>query len=64
MHLGNFSIATITTGSLASALDAAASTGFTQTRLWAKELVGHADGYKTDFAASASADFTCATIAV
>ncbi len=33
-------------GSLESKLDAAASAGFTQITLWAKDLVGHPDGYE------------------
>lgn len=47
MNLGNFSLDTITmAGSLESKLDAAASAGFTQITLWAKDLVGHPDGYE------------------
>ena len=46
MNLGNFSLDTITmAGSLESKLDAAASAGFTQITLWAKDLVGHPDGF-------------------
>lgn len=46
MNLGNFSMDTITlAGSLESKLDAAVSAGFTQITLWAKDLVGHPDGY-------------------
>lgn len=46
MNLGNFSLDTITmAGSLESKLDAAASAGLTQITLWAKDLVGHPDGY-------------------
>ena len=33
-------------GSLESKLDAAATAGFTQITLWAKDLVGHPDGYE------------------
>lgn len=47
MNLGNFSLDTITlAGSLESKLDAAASAGFSQITLWAKDLVGHPDGYE------------------
>jgi 2-keto-myo-inositol isomerase len=46
VNLGNFSMDTITlAGSLESKLDAAVSAGFTQITLWAKDLVGHPDGY-------------------
>ncbi len=46
MNLGNFSLDTITmAGSLESKLDAAVSAGFTQITLWAKDLVGHPDGF-------------------
>jgi 2-keto-myo-inositol isomerase len=46
VNLGNFSLDTITmAGSLESKLDAAATAGFTQITLWAKDLVGHPDGY-------------------
>ncbi len=47
MNLGNFSLDTITlAGSLESKLDAAISAGFSQITLWAKDLVGHPDGYE------------------
>jgi 2-keto-myo-inositol isomerase len=47
VNLSNFSLDTITmAGSLESKLDAAASAGFTQITLWAKDLVGHPDGYE------------------
>jgi 2-keto-myo-inositol isomerase len=47
VNLSNFSLDTITmAGSLESKLDAAASAGFTQITLWAKDLVGHPDGYQ------------------
>jgi 2-keto-myo-inositol isomerase len=46
VNLGNFSLDTITmAGSLESKLDAAVAAGFTQITLWAKDLVGHPDGY-------------------
>lgn len=47
MNLADFSLDTITlAGSLESKLDAAASAGFSQITLWAKDLVGHPDGYE------------------
>ena len=46
MNLANFSMDTITlAGSLESKLDANVAAGFTQITLWAKDLVGHPDGY-------------------
>ena len=46
MNLADFSMDTITlAGSLESKLDAAAAAGFSQITLWAKDLVGHPDGY-------------------
>ncbi len=46
MNLADFSLDTITlAGSLESKLDAAAGAGFSQITLWAKDLVGHPDGY-------------------
>ena len=47
MNLANFSMDTITlAGSLESKLDANVAAGFTQITLWAKDLVGHPDGYE------------------
>lgn len=47
MNLADFSLDTITlAGSLESKLDAAAGAGFSQITLWAKDLVGHPDGYE------------------
>ena len=47
MNLANFSMDSITlAGSLESKLDANAAAGFTQITLWAKDLVGHPDGYE------------------
>lgn len=46
MNLADFSLDTITlAGSLESKLDAASGAGFSQITLWAKDLVGHPDGY-------------------
>ena len=47
MNLADFSLDTITlAGSLESKLDAASGAGFSQITLWAKDLVGHPDGYE------------------
>ncbi len=47
MNLANFSMDTITlAGSLESKLDANVAAGFTQITLWAKDMVGHPDGYE------------------
>jgi sugar phosphate isomerase/epimerase len=47
VNLADFSLDTITlAGSLESKLDAAAGAGFSQITLWAKDLVGHPDGYE------------------
>ncbi len=47
MNLANFSMDTITlAGSLESKLDANVAAGFTKITLWAKDLVGHPDGYE------------------
>lgn len=47
MNLGNFSMDTITlAGSLEAKLDAVIAAGFSQITLWAKDLVGHPDGYE------------------
>ena len=47
MNLANFSMDSITlAGSLESKLDANVAAGFTQITLWAKDLVGHPDGYE------------------
>lgn len=47
MNLANFSMDTITlAGSLESKLDANVAAGFSQITLWAKDLVGHPDGYE------------------
>jgi len=46
VNLADFSMDTITlAGSLESKLDAVAAAGFSQITLWAKDLVGHPDGY-------------------
>ena len=47
MNLADFSLDTITlAGSLESKLDAASGAGFSQITLWAKDLVGHPEGYE------------------
>jgi 2-keto-myo-inositol isomerase len=47
VNLADFSLDTITlAGSLESKLDAASGAGFSQITLWAKDLVGHPDGYE------------------
>ena len=47
MNLGNFSMDSITlAGSLEAKLDAVIAAGFSQITLWAKDLVGHPDGYE------------------
>ncbi len=46
MNAAQFSMDTVTlAGSLEAKLDAAFAAGFTQITLWAKDLVGHPDGY-------------------
>ena len=47
MNLDNFSMDSITlAGSLEAKLDAVIAAGFSQITLWAKDLVGHPDGYE------------------